>query len=341
MIYVKRGMRLYCRPRLNLRVNDRDGMLPHLLLSAFYCQITTYLKNKSIMKTSKKLAALIALACATMMSAQAQETAQTGSTFINPDWANSAWYMGAGIGQSRGDIPSRQVRGLTSGTQTVTSFTEDTRDVGGKLFIGKQLSRHFAIEASYYDLGEFNYRATTNTGGVLASETELRGGSLDLVAQLPLTQRLSLLGRGGLHYTKATTSFTGNRLNALGNPNPPNEARRGGKFGVGAEYKFTEALAVRAEVERMRLVADAAGNRGDVDFATLSLVYKFGRPAAVPTLHQSLRQSPHRWKHRSPRQSSLHQLQRQRRKKCRSLLKRCSTSTSRLSSQKAKLRWTK
>ncbi|MGX4644448.1 OmpA family protein [Massilia sp. SYSU DXS3249] len=235
------------------------------------------------MKTSSKLAALIALACATMMSAQAQDatTAQTNSGFVNPDWANSAWYVGAGVGQSRGDIPSRQVRGLTTGTQTVTGFTEDTRDVGGKLFIGKQLSRHFAIEASYYDLGEFTYRATTTGNGVLAGETELRGGALDLVAQLPLTQRLSLLGRGGLHYTKATTSFTGNRLNALSNPNPPNEGRRGGKFGVGIEYKFSEALAVRAEVERMRLVTDAAGNRGDVDFGTLSLVYKFGRPAAV------------------------------------------------------------
>ena len=76
------------------------------------------------MKTSSKLAALIALACATMMSAQAagQDAAQAGSTFVNPDWANSAWYMGAGIGQSRADIDSRQVRGLTANGQTVTSL---------------------------------------------------------------------------------------------------------------------------------------------------------------------------------------------------------------------------
>lgn len=234
------------------------------------------------MKTSSKLAALVALACATMMSAQAagQDSAQAGSTFVNPDWANSAWYMGAGVGQSRLNMDSRQVRALTANGQTVTSYSADERDVGYKLFAGKQLNKYFALELSYFDLGEFNYRATTTGNGVLASQTEYRGGSLDLVGQLPLTQRLSLLGRAGLHYTKASTSFTGNRLNALGNPNPPNEGRRHPKVGLGVEYKLTEALALRGEVERLR-VNDAAGNRGDIDFGTVSLVYKFGRPAAA------------------------------------------------------------
>lgn len=234
------------------------------------------------MKTSSKLAALIALACATMMNAQAagQDSAQAGSTFINPDWANSAWYMGAGIGQSRLDMDSRQVRDLSANGQTVTSYSADERDVGYKLFAGKQLNKYFALELSYFDLGEFNYRATTTGGGVLASQTEYRGGALDLVGQLPLTERLSLLGRAGLQYTKASTSFSGNRLNALGNPNPPNEGRRNAKVGLGIEYKLTEALALRGEVERLR-VNDAAGNRGDIDFGTVSLVYKFGRPAAV------------------------------------------------------------
>ena len=225
---------------------------------------------------------MIALACATMMNAQAagQDTVQAGSTFINPDWANSAWYMGVGIGQSRADIESRQVRGLTANGQTVTSYSADDRDVGFKLFVGKQLNKYFAIEAGYFDLGEFNYRATTTGNGVLASETEYRGGNLDLVGQLPLTERLSLLGRAGLQYTKATTRFTGNRLNALGNPNPPNEGRRNPKVGLGIEYKLTEALALRGEVERLR-VNDAAGNRGDIDVGSINMVYKFGRPAAA------------------------------------------------------------
>ena len=234
------------------------------------------------MKNTSKLAALIALACATMMNAQAagQDAVQTESVFVNPDWANSAWYMGAGVGQSRADVDSRQLRALTANGQTLTSYSDDNRDVGYKLFIGKQLNKYLAVEAGYFDLDKFRYGATTTGNGVLASETEYRGGNIDLVGQLPLTQRLSLLGRAGMQYTKATTTFTGNRLDALTNPNPADESGRNPKIGVGIEYKLTEALALRGEVERLR-VNDAAGNRGNIDLGTVSLVYKFGRPAAA------------------------------------------------------------
>jgi OOP family OmpA-OmpF porin len=234
------------------------------------------------MKTSLKLAALITLACASTMSAQAAspETAQADTGFVNPDWADSAWYMGAGVGQSRANIDEARLRSsLGANGATVTSFRADERDLGFKLFGGKQLNRYFAIEAGYFDLGKFDFAASTSGNGALGGATKLRGVNVDLVGQLPLTQRLSLLGRAGVEYAKASTHFSGNRLNAVTNPNPPNGGRRGAKLGLGLEYKLSEALALRGEVERYR-VSDALGNRGDVDLASLSLVYKFGRPAA-------------------------------------------------------------
>ena len=158
-------------------------------------------------------------------------------------------------------------------------------------------------------------------------------------AQLPLTQRLSLLGRAGLQYTKATTRFTGNRLNALGHPNPPNEGRRNGKVGVGVEYKLTEALALRGEVERLR-VNDAAGNRGDIDVGSVSLVYKFGRPAAAAYVAPVA--APVAAPQEAPAAAPVvpRRRQRQCRKRYRSQLKRCSTSTRLSSNQTAKPRWT-
>jgi len=234
------------------------------------------------MKTAFQLAALITLACASMMTAQAAspETTQADAAFINPDWANSAWYMGAGVGQSRAHIDEVRLRSsLSANGATVTSFSTDERELGFKLFAGKQLNRYVALEAGYFDLGKFGFAATTSGNGALRGETELRGVNVDLVGQLPLTQRFSLLGRAGVEYAKASTHFSGNRLNAVTNPNPPSGGRRGAKLGLGLEYKLSEALALRGEVERYR-VNDAVGNRGDVDLASVSLVYKFGRPAA-------------------------------------------------------------
>jgi OOP family OmpA-OmpF porin len=231
------------------------------------------------MKTTSNLAALIALACATMMSANAASPDAADATFINPDWANSAWYVGGGVGQSRANIDEpRLTRSLTANGASMNTFQKDERDVGFKLFAGKQLNQYFAVEAGYFDLGKFDFAATTSGNGSLQGETGFRGANLDLVGQLPLTQRLSLLGRVGVQYAKTNTRFSGNRLAGVTSPSQ-SERDTNAKVGLGLEYKLSEALALRGEVERYRL-NDAVGNRGDVDLASVSLVYKFGRPPA-------------------------------------------------------------
>lgn len=213
-------------------------------------------------------------------SAQAQD-----NTFINPDWANSAWYIGAGVGQSRATIDEPRLRAsLSANGETVTGFTKDQRDTGYKLFVGRQLNQYFAVEAGYFDLGKFDFKSSTSGNGVLNGEAGFRGVNLDLLGQLPLSQRLSLLGRVGMHYTKTNTEFSGNRL--LGSTNThASERKLNAKLGLGLEYKFSEALALRGEVERYRL-NDAVGNRGDADLYSVSLVYKLGRPASATPAYQ-------------------------------------------------------
>ena len=212
--------------------------------------------------------------------AQAQD-----NTFINPDWASSAWYIGAGVGQSRANIDEPRLRAsLAANGETVTGFSKDQRDTGYKLFVGRQLNQYVAVEAGYFDLGKFDFQSTTSGNGVLNGQAGFRGVNLDLLGQLPLSQRLSLLGRVGMHYTKTNTEFSGNRL--LGSTNThASERKLNAKLGLGLEYKFSEALALRGEVERYR-VNDAVGNRGDADLYSVSLVYKLGRPASATPAYQ-------------------------------------------------------
>lgn len=234
------------------------------------------------MKTSSKLAALIALACATMVSAQAQTTAATGddAIFVNPDWANSAWYVGGSVVGARGDIDDQRViRNLVTSTSSVNSFTRDERGHGFKVFAGKQLNRNFAIEYGYFSLGKFDFSANTSDNGFVRGETKHRGVALDLVGQLPLTERLSLLGRAGVQFMRTHSNFSGNRL-AGGIVTNPSTSDTNAKFGIGAEYKLTEAAALRWEVERYR-TKDSVAVRRDIDAASVSFVYKFGRPVAA------------------------------------------------------------
>jgi OOP family OmpA-OmpF porin len=232
------------------------------------------------MKISK-IATLTAVACA-ILSGQSASAGE--DTFINPDWANSAWYLGAGIGKTRANIEDTNLKNaLSANGAVITSYNQDHKGTGGKLYIGKQLNQYFAIEGGLFDLGKSSFNATTTGGGVLNGDTRFRGVNLDLVGQLPLSQRFSLLGSIGMNYAKASSHYTGNRLFAVSDANP-SDRKLNGKAGLGLEYKFTEALAMRAEVERYR-VKDAVGARGNVDMASLNLVYKLGRPAAKPVVY--------------------------------------------------------
>lgn len=226
------------------------------------------------MALPKKLVTLNLFACALLVT----QLAQADEPWTNQDWADSAWYIGAGAGRANTSIDKdRLVRSLMDNGASSVTFRSNERDTAFKLFMGKQMNKYFAIEAGYFDLGKFGFNATTTPPGSINGEVGFRGFNLDLVGQLPLSERFSLLGRVGANYTRADAHFSGNRLFAITDPNPT-EKKLNPKVGVGLEYKFTQALAMRGEAERYR-VNDAVHNRGDVDFYSLSLVYKFGKPA--------------------------------------------------------------
>lgn len=227
------------------------------------------------MKSAKKIGTLGLISCALLTS----EVALAENEFVNPDWANAAWYVGAGAGRSKATIDQdRLVRSLMENGASSVAYSSDERATAYKIFMGKQLNRNFALEGGYFDLGTFSFDASTVPAGSLSGRIRFRGLNLDLLGQLPLSERFSLYGRVGMNYAKTSTSFTGNRLLAVTSPHQT-ERKLNPKVGLGLEYKFTEALAMRGEVERHRL-NDAVGNRGDVDFYSINLVYKLGRPAA-------------------------------------------------------------
>jgi len=227
------------------------------------------------MTIAKKLGTLSALACA-MLAIQVAQAAD--EPFVNPEWANSAWYLGAGVGRSRASIDEpRLSSSLTANGAALTSFNSDERGTGYKLFVGKQLNRYFALEFGYFDLGRFGFSSSTTGNGVLHGDAGYRGANLDLLAQLPLNERWSLLGRVGGNFARSSADFTGNRLMAVTSPHN-SERKLNAKAGVGLEYKFNESVALRGEAERYR-VSDAIGNRGDVDLLSVGLVFKLGRPA--------------------------------------------------------------
>lgn len=191
------------------------------------------------------------------------------------------WYGGLSAGTSTSKIDDARITSGLLGTGISTSSIVDRdQDHGYKVFGGYSFNKNFAVEGGYFDLGKFGFTANTVPTGTLNGNIRLRGLNLDMVGTLPVSERLSVIGRLGLNYAEAADDFTGTGAVNVLNPNP-SKRDTNPKIGIGLQYDFTESVGLRLEAERYR-VNDAVGNRGDIDLLTLGLVFRFGAPTPPP-----------------------------------------------------------
>lgn len=99
------------------------------------------------------------------------------------------------------------------------SFFIDTDTNAYRLFAGLQFSDSFAIEAGYLDFGEFS--DSVDLGGLL-SRTEISGDGWTLggTLSMPLSDNLSLFGKGGVFFWDADISVDGFSIDTPGDDNP-------------------------------------------------------------------------------------------------------------------------
>ncbi|WP_194756384.1 OmpA family protein [Aliidiomarina indica] len=193
----------------------------------------------------------------------------------------SGWYLGGSGGQAHATIAEQEIIAdlLASGYQTL-DFSTDRKDFGYKLFVGYQFNPNFAIESGYFDLGSFEYVATTNPPGTKTGSLTFSGWNLDLVGTMPLTERAALIGRFGVHEGKTNTQFVGTGAVNVLNPSHRNTGFDF-KAGVGYQYQISDAWTFRIEAERFRM-DDAVGNNGDIDLFSMGIIYRFGTNRKAP-----------------------------------------------------------
>lgn len=197
----------------------------------------------------------------------------------------AGWYGGANIGRSSATIDDPRITsGLASTGLATTSIANRDRDSSYKIYGGYQFNKYIGLEGGYFDLGKFGFTANTLPLGSLDGNIRLRGFNLDAVGTFPLSEKFSALGRVGINNAQARDTFRGTGAVNVANPNP-SKRDTNYKLGVGVQYAFNDALAMRGEIERYR-INDAIGNRGNIDVFSLGLIYRFGgkTPAPAPRM---------------------------------------------------------
>ena len=115
-------------------------------------------------------------------------------------------YVGASIGNARLD-------------DNFDGFEIDTDADAYRFLGGIQFGDTFGIEAGYLNFGDFT--ETVDLGGLL-SRTDISGDGWTLGATLalPLSQNLSLFGKGGVFFWDADISVDGFTIDTPGDDNP-------------------------------------------------------------------------------------------------------------------------
>ena len=200
------------------------------------------------------------------------------------------FYVGGSLGATRAHFNNDAYNNLARNNGfAINSSSVDNRSTGGKLFGGYQLNPNFAVEGGYFDLGRFNYSGVTS-GGTYSGNTRSNGLNLDLVGTLPLSDRFSVLGRVGAAYERTRDSSSSN---GFAPPRTANGSRNDTnlKYGLGLQYAITDALSLRGEIERYHRVNDPI-RRGNVDMASIGLVYRFGAKAQAPVAQTYVAPAP-------------------------------------------------
>jgi OOP family OmpA-OmpF porin len=187
--------------------------------------------------------------------------------------ADNNFYGVASIGWSNLNADSSSVDAFNARTGFTSSSTATSSgNAGGKVQLGYNLGKTFALEGGFTYLGKADFTSVTNAGAFGGSK-EAGLFNLDLVAKFPMTEQFSFLARFGGYYWKTKNEMP--NATTLGTTSV-NDNGFDFKAGAGVQYEFNPRFSMRGEFERFNGVGKTETS-GDskVNLLTVGAVLKF------------------------------------------------------------------
>jgi opacity protein-like surface antigen len=186
--------------------------------------------------------------------------------------AEHGWYVGTGIGYSKGALGNNTIDSAVSTASpgsTVTSISKDQNSVMYQLFLGYSFTSFLALEANAFRLGEFSFNTTTSPSGTVDGSLSMWGGSMDVLGIIPL-KSWRIYGRAGAILVHSTASYTGTGVTMASE----DATKWGWKAGGGIGYEFDSGVAFRAEYNYYN-VETALGGHVNTQVVSGTALYRF------------------------------------------------------------------
>ena len=190
-----------------------------------------------------------------------------GSSVAASEQDQSGWYLGTGIGYS---TISPKFENSTLQKAADDHFSQKKHDTGFKLYGGYQFNENWAIEAQYINLGKYKAEPELLPKDLAGVTVKVSGIAVNGVASYHFSEDFSVLAKAGILQTKLDTDMFAPGVRYSGSTTKTMPL-----LGIGAEYRLTPRLSLRAEYEYYgeQKIKDFIKVR--TDMATLGLRYRF------------------------------------------------------------------
>jgi OOP family OmpA-OmpF porin len=187
------------------------------------------------------LTAFAALALTAAMAAQAD---------VQP-----GFYAGASIGTTK----------LTDDGLESSAFDVDDSDTGFKIFGGYSFNNNFAVELSYFDLGEVSGVLDDPFFGDIAFDVGVSGFNASVVGRLPVAETFALFGKLGFASYDLEAHATVSGFGSGSDSSSESDLT----YGVGAALSVGPQWELRAEYEAINV------DDGDANMISVGAMYRF------------------------------------------------------------------
>jgi hypothetical protein len=194
--------------------------------------------------------------------------------------ALAQWYAGGSIGVSKSRYDEDGLASDLAGGGITGTGTAGGSAAGGRIFAGYQVYEVFALEAGYFNFGDYLDLNGTYTrpapASTFAGSVKGQGVNLDLVWTVPLTKGFSALARVGGGVFRADPSWSANA--AAFNTMSANARKNNtvGDAGLGLQYDFTKTIAGRLEWQRFVNVGTGlTGGYAPIDYFSAGMIVRF------------------------------------------------------------------
>lgn len=173
--------------------------------------------------------------------------------------ADAGLYFDVDAGQSTiHDISKSDFDAVVSSAATIQRSSLDDQGSSWSVAVGYRVSRFFAADLSYMELGAAKYRANITAGGtplLYKASFSASGPAVAAMGILPLGRRFELRGRAGVIFAKTTlkqyaTDFSSSISDGF-------DANSRNLFGgLSAAFNVTDTFAIHAGAQRFNKVGN-------------------------------------------------------------------------------------